>query len=153
MQLIKLTTSKQRMILDKVHICLSQVQYFVLFASVLLILVQAGKNGGGKKCGKQRKVVTLATHGCECTKKTQRTLNYRDGNVLVCNGEAWTTVNSAAAYGSEDAPGKSCKDILKQRQNLPHHDGRCEILGRSNHSSSNGPVFRFTRFTAAPQNY
>ena len=89
------------------------MQYFILFASVLLILVEAQRRNTRRKCDKRGSVVKLATHACDCTSGTAGTLNYRDGKVLVCDGNDWTTSSSDGGdYGSEDAPGKSCKDIL-----------------------------------------
>ena len=93
------------------------MQYFILFASVLLILVEAQRRNRRRKCDSRGSVVKLATYDCDCTSGTAGTLNYRDGKVLVCDGNDWTTLSSEGGdYGSEDAPGKSCKDILENSQ-------------------------------------
>ena len=92
------------------------MQYFILFASVLLILVEGQFRLGRRTCARRTSIVKLARHDCDCTSKNAGTLNYRDGKVLLCDGNDWSTFSSEGGYGSEGAPGKSCKDILENSQ-------------------------------------
>lgn len=57
-------------------------------------------------------VFKLADASCPCNNPTHAgALKYVDGKVYVCSGSKWKTVQFNGAYGTENNPGSSCKDI------------------------------------------
>ena len=59
----------------------------------------------------------VSEHNCICEPTTAGQLKFAEGNLLVCDGYDWNTLQyEPPAYGSKKNPGSSCQDIKTNEQ-------------------------------------